>query len=96
MRTGWLPALAGYLLLPSCSKDEHIHADTPDPRAARMQSIADSMRTEMDALIGFPVPGMHFHVQGPNGTSFSSTTPAVNEKAPANWPGLSQRCSSTA
>lgn len=52
----------------------------------------------MDALVGFPVPGMHYHVQGPNGTYFISTAPtaAVNEKAPASWPGLSQRLSSTA
>lgn len=76
-----LPLLAVFsLFFFSCSKDEEDTTTYNDPRLASMQSIADSMRQEIETLVGIPIPGMHFYVQSPRGSYFVSTAPTPAQR----------------
>lgn len=72
-------AVSSVFLL-SCSKEKEDTTTSNDPRLTRMQAIADSMRLEIETLVGVSIPGMHFYVQSPRGSYFVSTAPTPGQR----------------
>ncbi|MFM8432687.1 MAG: serine hydrolase domain-containing protein, partial [Bacteroidota bacterium] len=62
------------LMLFACSEEEN-NSYSSNPTRVRMQTIADSMRVQIDSLMGITTPGLHFFVQGPKGRFFISSAP---------------------
>lgn len=79
-------SMALVMVFISCSKDDDEVPPSADPRSARMQAIADSMRLQIDSLVGLPIPGMHFYVQSPQGSYFISSAPIPSRRiTSAHW-----------
>jgi len=72
----------GLVLLASCKKENNISEDVA--KTQKLQAIADSMRLEVNKLVGLPIPGMHFYLEGPKGSFFISTADDDTKKLTAN------------
>ena len=56
----------------SCKKENNFPEN--QQLEAKLQKVADSMRLEINELVGFPIPGIHLYIDGPKGNFFVSST----------------------
>ena len=68
----------------SCKKENSFQEN--QQLEAKLQKVADSMRLEINELVGFSIPGIHLYVDGPKGNFFVSSVSDSSKKiTPSHW-----------